>query len=687
MLCDVCRLGLEGIEDPTKTRRLGLIEDFPEILERDSWDPNNKSTDAGLEEPESDEPERYIFGHHENYDSVLRSQQLGCVVCLQFSEVNDRDDVNPTFAALGYYSVFRVLSWSRCDAGDPVMAVYCGDPMDETCHDMVPHDEDDIINPSLSTSTSDAQTWSLVETWVDRCLTGHESCLQRDSTLFSPTRLLELRDINGEKSFRLVHRGEFDPQERYITLSHCWGPEPASKKLRLLQSTSDMLRKGLPVSTLPKTFRHAFEIVERLKVRHLWIDRLCIVQDSAADWQAEASTMQTIYHHGLINIAALGAQDDQAGCFFDREPALIAPTIINIWSRDDDASFSFRFDDEMEAWKNDFKGQPLLSRAWVLQERILSTRNLYFGSKQVFWECFESNHCETIPNATLVSKPRTRPAGDLKSDKRGWKPLIDPWTRSSERSETDWPAAVQSYSKCDLTFSRDKLVALSGLAKHMGDAMVTDRGPGYDNYLAGLWKHMMPRSLLWAPKTQGRPVSPYRAPSWSWASLDGDISFLDDWCSDWHVDVLEAEITPRGQDQTGELAGGTLTLRGYLCMAQGMERCIAESNGRDLYTIVGSYHHPESHIPLDFGRHRLYIQFDTPDDIHDNVFLLFIGSSASPSFSIVNVYALALVYTGGIRSSFRRVGCAWGKEDYDTEDPQYLTTLFEEFPFSVVKIV
>ncbi|KAI0851194.1 heterokaryon incompatibility protein-domain-containing protein [Daldinia vernicosa] len=483
-------------------------------------------------------------------------------------------------------------------------------------------------------------------------------------------------------------QSEFDPHERYITLSHCWGPKSTTKKLQLEKSTLEELRNGLPVAILPRTFRDAFEIIERLKVRYLWIDRLCIVQDSEEDWQAEASIMGPVYSHGLLNIAALGATDDQTGCFFDRDPALVSPAIINLSPPGDSIARLYRFEAEEESWKKDFEGQPLLSRAWVLQERVLSTRNLYFGSKQVFWECFETQCCETIPNTSLGQwhSPRSL-APSLKSGSRIWKSLINPKNTGSIISNTDWPNTIQIYSQCNLTFPSDKLVALSGLAKRIGDAMRESYGPGNDIYLAGLWKHMMPETLFWRPKVRARRIFPYRAPSWSWASLDGEISYYQTTPIQWHVDILRGEITPQTDDLTGKVVGGTITLRGHICTARNLKLLKTAPVDCDMYSI-GSLHHPKTDSLLDFASsYGGHIQFDAPDDFHETVVILMSGFRTHPKFSSVTVHGLALVFADESRSSYRRVGCANIKESVNFEECDLERDLLKELPQEIIEII
>ncbi|KAL7621821.1 hypothetical protein AAE478_007321 [Parahypoxylon ruwenzoriense] len=669
MLCNVCREGLGGIWDPNKSKRLGSLKDFPEILQlrfRDVDDDFNKV----LNESELLEPEHYVFGHHVDYDSLLRSKQQGCVACKEFLDVNDRDDVNATFAKLGYYSVFCV-GLSRAHFDQPAMLVYSGEMMEEFFHELVVHDgnkkkEKDCVNSMISPSTSDEKTWTLVQTWLDRCLKSHGLCQNRALAGFSPTRLLELVTMGTEKTFRLVQHGEFDPSERYVTLSHCWGTEPASKKLRLLVSTISDLRGGTPVAVLPRTFRHAFEIIERLHVRYIWIDRLCIIQDLEDDWRAESAVMQLVYRNGFLNIAALGASDDQGGCFFDRDPAQVGPSIINL-NPSQDLPSHYRHVDETETWAPDFNMQPLITRAWVLQERMLAARNLYFGRQQVFWECFTANCCETIPTGPLLTwMPREEGGLDNTSSKLGgfaWKQLINPKSPNVREDRDafqnllfEWSSAVRAYCECSLTYSRDKLIALSGLANDMS-IKLREINPKYDAYLAGIWKFTMPDSLLWTVKGPSPRPSRYRAPSWSWASVDGAVNLPVGGgnSSASLVRVLGAEASPRGKNAMGEVSGGRIVLEGPICVAKDLQLpklSPVQHNIQKIRTLL----HLETSLPIDVHLTMAEVRFDTSDDQDDEVHVLSFWSRPYPEFSEMVTHGLALVPVDPSRTLYRRVG-------------------------------
>ncbi|KAI0164071.1 HET-domain-containing protein [Xylariaceae sp. FL1272] len=669
MLCDVCREGLDGIWDPEKTKRLGELRDFPNILQRQFPNVEDDEFDRVLGKLNLQEPEKYVFGHHVDHDSLLRSRRQGCVACAEFSDVNDEDDVDQTFSKLGYYSVF-CISLSRKVYCKPTMLVYLGDPFEEFAHEMVAHHERDHINSAISHSTASVETWALVQSWLRGCLDHHETCRSQRQEKFTPSRLLQLgADGGDEKTFKIVFRAEVDPDEPYVTLSHCWGPAPPHKKLRLTKSSQATLRDILPVRILPQTFRDAFEIVERLQVRYLWIDRLCIVQDSAEDWRAEASMMQTVYRHGYLNIAALGSSDDEGGCFYDRDPALVAPTILDLGPRNDQLASFYRLEAEDGAWGPMFEGEPLLCRAWVFQERILATRTLYFGSKQVFWECCETNYCETIPNSQLTRRSRRQVTQEGSGPgPYTWKTLIDPRNRSRKDTMTDWSRAVEMYCQCKLSFPGDKLVALSGLAKHMG-SMARRRGGGDKVvYLAGLWENTMPESLLWTPRAQAHRPQSYRAPSWSWAAIDGDIRFVHTSGSKWHVDLVEVTSVPRTADPTGELTGGAVRLRGSLAQTGALRRIKTFASERDTYRI-GSFHRVDTGARIDgLGDRSAYLQLDTSEDFQSQLTFLLFSSRPHEEFSFVSTQGLALVPNGEPIACYRRVGYIFVETTVDFSD-------------------
>ena len=93
-------------------------------------------------------------------------------------------------------------------------------------------------------------------------------------------RILEINSLPGAEFIRLVETEAVPEDAEYMTLSHCWG------KVEILKLSTDNLegmKHEIILSDLPETFRNAVNITRDLGCRFLWIDSLCILQDSAED--------------------------------------------------------------------------------------------------------------------------------------------------------------------------------------------------------------------------------------------------------------------------------------------------------------------------------------------------------------------------------------------------------------------
>ena len=161
------------------------------------------------------------------------------------------------------------------------------------------------------------QYWKLAKGWLSECLSHHTRCKYVTSAEdYYPTRLIDLRANSLSCELRLHFTSNGPIKEPYMTLSHCWG------KARILQLTSlthERLQQGFALAELPPTFQDAIMVTRALGVNFLWIDALCIIQDSLEDWQHEATTMSQVYSNSMCNISALNAHDSTGGLFLYRE--------------------------------------------------------------------------------------------------------------------------------------------------------------------------------------------------------------------------------------------------------------------------------------------------------------------------------------------------------------------------------
>jgi hypothetical protein len=299
--------------------------------------------------------------------------------------------------------------------------------------------------------------------------------------------------------------------------------------------------KQIPHSALCKTFQDAIQIAKWLQIQYLWIDSLCIIQDDEEDWKKESALMSEVYGGSHLNIAAASASDGREGCFFAPNQDLVFRHQLNATVNGKPRIFDLA---DIKLYDRAILNEPLANRAWVYQERALAPRVLYFGRDQVFWECEEEDHCEVWPSAV-------------------------PWilygytarTKSKFTWNTSWELVVAGYSKCQMSLSKDKLVALSGVAQNL------QRASG-DEYLAGMWRKDLEWQLTWYVGKFSNCVakrSPiYRAPTWTWASLDGQVWLTSKPMSGSRVciRVLDVQIELKGPNPFGEVSRATLTL-GY----------------------------------------------------------------------------------------------------------------------------
>jgi hypothetical protein len=193
---------------------------------------------------------------------------------------------------------------------------------------------------------------------------------------------------------------------RYATLSHCWG---GSSPMMTLTENLEHRMASIPLQDLPKTFREAVEICRALMIPYLWIDSICIIQDSSCDWQLQSSQMHSIYHGSTLTLAALDAVDSSQGLFIPKVPFLdvvpLSPAFGDgrgqayvgppTWNQFTHSSGPFL---DHDAWcdqkLSDIFSQDgyvqsglLETRGWAMQELRLSRRVLYFFKGEMMWRC------------------------------------------------------------------------------------------------------------------------------------------------------------------------------------------------------------------------------------------------------------------------------------------------------------
>ncbi|KAF2996915.1 hypothetical protein E8E13_005939 [Curvularia kusanoi] len=313
---------------------------------------------------------------------------------------------------------------------------------------------------------------------------------------------------------------------------------------------------NIDFTSLPKNFQDAVTVTRGLGVKYLWIDALCIVQDDMDDWEKESGKMTSVYHNAHLVLGADMSEDAHGG-FLEREGnpyagkeapiAMIDSTRATIHAR------WHRLHWNPCAILGDFpkkEPEPLSKRAWTLQEQMLASRMVHFAREELIWECDSALSCECMELDRGISDKNERP--------RYRKALDSP----SADMFTLWYRVIINFSNRSITKLSDRLPALSGLAQHF---QTHGAGP----YLAGLWHNDLPRGLLWTSSIAENSfrVDPYRAPTWSWASIESqhryDVNLLHTEAELQRVyaDILDAKCYAAGGDSCGAVKGGWIKIR------------------------------------------------------------------------------------------------------------------------------
>ncbi|KAI1734581.1 heterokaryon incompatibility protein-domain-containing protein [Xylaria scruposa] len=345
---------------------------------------------------------------------------------------------------------------------------------------------------------------TLTRTWIEDCRSNHQKCTAPASATQAslPTRVLDIDRVRLTGQLQLLHTKNIPGM--YIALSHSWGGKQPAKTIK---SNLSARCGGFSLSELPSTFRDAIAVAAELGIRYIWIDSLCIVQDDPDDWEREAATMGDVYLNSYLTIAATRAPNSEAGFLGPRSftqtvklPGLSTENIYACQRR----SFAIDVDDG-----------PLNRRAWVLQERILSPRTLHFTEHQVYWECWQYHQGEDLEYQYLGVMKREAYPVELSPSSL----LCDPPTHNSRLLQGWWHMS-SDYTSRGLTYQTDKLIAIDGLVQKLASQLQL-------SYTNGIWKEFLHASVLWSARTEDLEYLPQvRAPSWSWASRQGPINYL-----------------------------------------------------------------------------------------------------------------------------------------------------------------
>ncbi|KAI3319883.1 HET-domain-containing protein [Xylariaceae sp. AK1471] len=381
-------------------------------------------------------------------------------------------------------------------------------------------------------ATDSDQSFLNASEWLLNCLTRHAACISAEGPLPNlPTRVIDVGPPDGSQE--LVLRPGRGLQGRYIALTHRWGVSVTMKSTK--QSLSEWL-KCIKFQCLTKVMQDAVTVTRKLGIRYLWIDALCIIQDSHSDWSVEACDMARIYRNAFLTIAAAASADHSDGFFTKRNQAPTSQASAN---------------------------EILDSRGWIMQEQLLSPRILKYSKGQMDWECISLS----TSDGNQTNTARSVTSSEIIRFKRAVRGFRSTSMAVQKQAHASWQHIVQSYSHRELTNEADKLMAVMGIARFTGEIMG-------DCFLAGLWRGQLWRDLLWKldVSSYGGYLPPrvrkIKLPSWSWASAGGPVAYS--WPAGSSPGSVESSLLLISADVDSDISNGDV--QGRLVMNARMRK-------------------------------------------------------------------------------------------------------------------
>ncbi|ETN44870.1 uncharacterized protein HMPREF1541_09745 [Cyphellophora europaea CBS 101466] len=341
----------------------------------------------------------------------------------------------------------------------------------------------------------------LLKTWIDLCDKHHRGSCIRRSNLRGTIRLIDTENQC------LVLSDDVSSDHGYIALSYVWGDKEQSYAVSA-ESYAKLSDKGALLKLdLSRTVADAILLVQNLGFRYLWVDALCIRQDSMFDKHEQIAQMGFVYQSALFTIIAASGDDCDAGL-----PGVRPYTRTNEQKSVQSGNITL-----LSAFQSSIHTTKWARRGWTYQEELLSTRRLVFTRELVYWNCPSASWYEDLQFESSDRIGFMPPGVDVRPS------LEEQYSNLKARKYFE---LVQEYARRELSYSTDALNAFSGIL-----SMLTEySGEQF------FWGHMISdfeRQLSWFGRAKERHVTRENSfPSWSWVSREGELSF--DECETYH---------------------------------------------------------------------------------------------------------------------------------------------------------
>lgn len=352
--------------------------------------------------------------------------------------------------------------------------------------------------------------------WIQYCDQSHGICQQQvpfqDRPVAKPAFLVDVVDMCVVRTS--------GKSQRYVALSYVWGSDNGalvaqkSNIRALLQPGSLSLDRG--GDNLPRTISDTIQLCQMLGVGHLWVDRLCIVQDNPDILHPQLAIMSDIYKHAYFTVIA--ADGDHANCglpgvgYHERsyKPALnLAFSSLVQFSR-------VRYSESVAS--------PWHKRAWTFQERSLSPRTLVFHDHTVYWQC-SSQSFQEVCSSDDHGEYLEADGEIFRNNRAGRDGTFPAFALTPPELATEHPIPkldafwrlVAAFSKRKLSYQEDAERAFSAILREYGRSF--DGG-----FFFGLPTLLFDYCLFWAPAPGTRLKRREEYPSWSWLGWEGEIT-------------------------------------------------------------------------------------------------------------------------------------------------------------------
>ncbi|KAK0763517.1 hypothetical protein N5P37_002894 [Trichoderma harzianum] len=345
----------------------------------------------------------------------------------------------------------------------------------------------------------------LLNQWIRLCDETHDCMPLQETAAISnnmPTRVIDVR----HDSIRLVETSNMT-NDHYVALSHYWGKLKKEERFCTYAHNIEALKMNIPYKALPKTFQDAVTVTRALGIPYLWIDSLCIIQEDEKDWELEAARMEEVFSFAYCTIAASRGTSSLSGFLGKRRPRAYA----KIQTSGGPLYLAEAIDD----FHADVEQSELSKRGWVLQERALSRRTIYFTATQIYWECGRGIFCESL---AALRNPQSQVLSDSNFPVSSLKYHTNDRIRLIQHIN-------HTYSKLHLTVATDRPKAILGLQSRLARTFGSKACYGiYERYLERtlLWEAEEPGDLSRIPYKDSRSI-----PSWSWMAYTGKIRYME----------------------------------------------------------------------------------------------------------------------------------------------------------------